>query len=110
MRQARTTAFIATAYVLHYVPFFAMHRSLYLHHYLPAYALSVMACVFFLSTLLARARHAPLKLAAVYAVMAVGAYGIAYTFWHFREIVYGLPVPTDTLTAAKRWVSTWDWP
>jgi dolichyl-phosphate-mannose-protein mannosyltransferase len=33
-------------YVFHYLPFFFADRTLFLHHYLPAYIFKVMLCAF----------------------------------------------------------------
>ncbi|WFD23509.1 dolichyl-phosphate-mannose--protein mannosyltransferase [Malassezia equina] len=39
----RTTGFFVAAWAWHYLPFFLMHRQLFLHHYLPAHVCSVLA-------------------------------------------------------------------
>lgn len=112
-RLSSTAAFVLGAYALHYVPFFAMHRSLYLHHYLPAYMLSVMATGLVVGNVLDKLvkRKATGKLALIGILLVGVVVGTVYTFMHFREIVYGtMGTSTDDLNATKRWVSTWDWP
>ncbi|ORX48846.1 glycosyltransferase family 39 protein, partial [Hesseltinella vesiculosa] len=41
-RFLRSTIFFAALWVMHYIPFFAMERTLFLHHYLPAVACGYM--------------------------------------------------------------------
>ena len=41
-RYLHTTGFFVYAWACHYVPFFLMHRQLFIHHYLPAHACSVL--------------------------------------------------------------------
>ena len=41
-RYLHTTGFFVYAWACHYLPFFLMHRQLFIHHYLPAHACSVL--------------------------------------------------------------------
>lgn len=99
--------FLLVGWLLHYAPFFAMSRTLYVHHYLPAYLLSAMVTGVVVDYALQRA-HARKKLALM-AVLGVLVYAVAATFWYFYPITYGTYVKTVVLKK-KKWLSTWDWP
>lgn len=111
-RYLKQGGFILMAYSFHYFPFFTMSRSLYLHHYLPAFMLSCMATAVLFDHGLRdnRGRGGSVATAWILKGLAVLAtVGCVYTFKKFIPITYGTDMPTEQLNQQK-WVSTWDWP
>ncbi|WFD31549.1 dolichyl-phosphate-mannose--protein mannosyltransferase [Malassezia sp. CBS 17886] len=60
-RFLRTTGWFALAWAFHYLPFFGMHRQLFLHHYLPAHVCAVLAFGGVLDFFTAHSLDAPLS-------------------------------------------------
>lgn len=107
-RFAYRAGFILCAYLLHYLPFFGMARTLYLHHYLPSYVMSTMlagATVDYILRSLGN-RRAP-RIAFILALITFVA-AMAWTFIYFAPIVYGTFMKSELINK-RRWVSTWDW-
>jgi dolichyl-phosphate-mannose-protein mannosyltransferase len=108
-RYFKKGGFLLMAYALHYFPFFTMTRSLYLHHYLPAFMISCMVTgVLFDHGMQTDSKRsilpASLKLVAcAISILVIG------TFVYFSPLTFGTDIATDDLVA-KKWVSTWDWP
>ncbi|KAJ2802304.1 Dolichyl-phosphate-mannose--protein mannosyltransferase 4 [Coemansia guatemalensis] len=116
----RSTAFIAAAWALHYLPFFLMGRSLFLHHYLPAsiFAYMLLAAMFHffnfddyrrfsLRNWNGRARALlPSPVAAL--VFVVIAFVHISTFVFFAPLTYGSrPMSPDEINS-RRWLSSYD--
>lgn len=82
----RTCIFLLVGWLLHYVPFIAMSRQLFIHHYLPALYCSILlfAVVFDAMTGRLRPRFR--------AYCALGLIGIAFLFFlRYAPITYALP-------------------
>ncbi|KAJ2704944.1 Dolichyl-phosphate-mannose--protein mannosyltransferase 4, partial [Coemansia spiralis] len=116
----RSTGFIATAWALHYLPFFLMGRSLFLHHYLPAaiFAYMMLAAMFqFLTTedyqrfalrhWDSRARALLPSIAGTVTFVVVVALHVA-TFVHFAPLTYGSRGLSPTEIAQRRWLTSYD--
>ncbi|KAJ1730153.1 Dolichyl-phosphate-mannose--protein mannosyltransferase 4 [Coemansia biformis] len=116
----RSTGFIAAAWALHYLPFFLMGRSLFLHHYLPAsiFAYMILGAVFqFLTTADYqrfalrywddKARALIPSPAAVVAFAVICALHIA-TFMHFAPLSYGTRGLTPAEVDSRRWLRSYD--
>lgn len=99
--------FILLAWAIHYFPFFTMSRTLYLHHYLPAYIMSAMLAGCVLDYYLRRLKASGQRLAA-YVVLAAFTVILAWTYVHFSPIVYGSFLKGDVMSQRK-WVPSWDW-
>ncbi|KAI9006450.1 Dolichyl-phosphate-mannose-protein mannosyltransferase-domain-containing protein [Hyaloraphidium curvatum] len=120
--------FFAQGWALHWLPFFLMKRQLFLHHYLPAEYVSILAfgALFDFCTERARAavslamdsarlspgawralrwaslRAAPL-LAAALATWAMLEY------WRYAPIAYGFRTTPERCAAMSKLRPTWDW-
>ncbi|KAJ2785696.1 Dolichyl-phosphate-mannose--protein mannosyltransferase 4 [Coemansia javaensis] len=116
----RSTGFIAGAWALHYLPFFLMGRSLFLHHYLPAaiFAYMMVGAMFhFFSTddyqrfalrhWDGRARALVPSVVVAVVCVAIIAVHVA-TFAHFAPITYGTRSLTPAEVNSRRWLSTYD--
>lgn len=85
------------AWIAHYIPFFFMQRSLYLHHYLPSLIFSflVAATVYeFISCYV--------KKLAMKALLGAFLSSAVYVYWVFSPLVYGLS------SDVPQWISSWD--
>lgn len=98
----QTLGFLVLGWALHYLPFFLMHRQLFLHHYLPAlyFSILVLAVVFDFSTSTLRPRFRLLASVVVAVVVLAG-------FLRYTPLTYG---SNWTLQACEkaRWRKGWD--
>lgn len=101
-RYSHKVAFIFGAYLLHYLPFYLMGRSLYLHHYLPSFMFSVLlaAAQFDCMT---RDRPAKLKLLLVIFVSAA----TVAAFFYLAPLVYGTEIEAEIL-AKRKFIKSWN--
>lgn len=97
-------AFILMAWAVHYLPFFTMARTLYLHHYLPAYMMSAMLTGALLDYIYHRSNY-PQRTMFGFAILAAL---VVCTFFYFAPITYGTQTPSADLEA-KKWLASWDW-
>ncbi|KAJ1974170.1 hypothetical protein H4R34_004818 [Dimargaris verticillata] len=101
-RYTQTAGFVCSAWFLHYAPFFLMDRQLFLHHYLPALYLAILALTFTLDTVTARVgRPARLLVFSVVALLA-----LRY-FYQFSNLTYGT-LWTRAACKAAKWLPNWD--
>lgn len=98
----RTCGLLALMWAMHYLPFWAMSRQLFLHHYLPALYISILlsAALFDLATGRLRPR-VRLQAALLVAVLA------ALVFWRYSPIVYASRW-TGEQCQRSIYVKTWD--
>lgn len=98
-------------YWLHYLPYFFLDRTLFLHHYLPAYVFKILLLafviehVYFSLQLWERAR--PFTNVFVLCVIVWLAY-VMVTFKKFSVLNYGSSDLTETELMSLRWKDTWD--
>lgn len=86
---------------LHYLPFVAMARVTYVHHYYPALYFAILTLGFCLDW---TTRPLPRQAQwGVYGVMYVATAGL---FWHFRAICFGMVGSAEQWRHLK-WLSTW---
>ena len=101
-------------YLFHFLPFFFVDRTLFLHHYLPAYAFKVMLSAFVAAHVLQVAPKAGpdpvrkwssrLLLCLVLAWVTVAV----YVFRQLSVLAYGfIPLSADDVRSLK-WKDTWD--
>lgn len=81
-------------WVLHYLPFFAVQRVLYFHHYFPALFFAILGIHYCFKNLPER-----------YIVVVLIASIIAY--FYYSEVTYGIVGPASRL-AGKKILKTWD--
>ena len=100
--------FLWMAYAMHYFPFFTMSRSLYLHHYLPAFMISCMMTGLLFDHFLKTTKR-QLTWNAIAVVGLILASVTVAAFVYFAPITFASDMPLEDLNK-KKWVSTWDWP
>jgi dolichyl-phosphate-mannose-protein mannosyltransferase len=87
---------------LHYLPFYVMGRSLFLHHYLPALLYSIMLCANVFDFALRRENETVKN---IFLGILVSAF--TYGFYLFSPFVYGTEL-TPEQVSDRKWLSTWD--
>jgi dolichyl-phosphate-mannose-protein mannosyltransferase len=122
----RTAGFLFIGYLLHYLPFFIMGRSLFPHHYLPASIFGFMCtgglieflCVYVFSSekdaresitvkddKVIHQAKVPKYYWILVAVLSLIVFGV---FIYFSPLVYGLKFKSHERLLARKWLSTWD--
>jgi len=122
----RTAGFIFIGYLLHYLPFFIMGRSLFLHHYLPASIFGFMnvgTLIEFLYTYILATNDQEKKDTTVkddkviyqpefspMQPMIAGLFSFisACAFIYFSPIVYGLKLNSHDDLLSRKWLDSWD--
>ena len=101
-RYSHKIIFIFGAYLLHYLPFYLMGRSLYLHHYLPSFMFSVLltAAQFDCMT-----RDKPVKLK-MFLVTIISIATLA-AFVYLAPLVYGTEIEAEIL-AKRKFIKSWN--
>lgn len=106
---------LAVAWALHYLPFFAMGRILYFHHYFPALLFSSMLTGVILDYLLESIPNLvpPFLSVSVYHWMTGLVYSVlAYSFYIFAPLAYGMhnlePGFENGTIQNIRWLDSWE--
>ncbi|XP_046468533.1 protein O-mannosyltransferase rt isoform X1 [Neodiprion pinetum] len=102
---------LLVGYLLHYLPFFFVERTLFLHHYLPAFVFKVLitsAVIDHLHYLIGERLkwHITLFLFKISIAAWIGM--IIYVFKKFAVLSYGTTPLTVTEILKLRWRDTWD--
>lgn len=86
---------------LHYLPFIAMARVTYVHHYYPALYFAILCAGFCVDWFTREARG-------VVRIGVFGAlyFGTVYLFWLFRAICFGI-VGSHTQLKHLKWLDSW---
>ncbi|XP_053669548.1 protein O-mannosyl-transferase 2 [Anopheles marshallii] len=103
----RASLWLFGGWLIHYLPFYAMGRVLYFHHYFPALVFNSMLAGVMLDYITGRLpgwlRHACLGTA-----MA----GLVYSFVLFSPLAYGMSGPfshePNSTLASLKWMSSWE--
>merc|ERR1712012_749285 len=102
---------LLVGYLLHYLPFFFYDRTLFLHHYLPAYLFKLMLSGYFVSHIhyllskftINKTVHSMFKLSIlIWSLVAV------YVFIQFSVLSYAHRALTSDDVRALRWKESWD--
>lgn len=106
---------LALAWALHYLPFYAMGRILYFHHYFPALLFSSMLTGVILDYLFESLPGLvpPYLSASVYPTLTGLFYStLAYSFYLFSPLAYGMhnlePDWENHTIHKMRWLDTWE--
>ncbi|XP_063529348.1 protein O-mannosyltransferase 1 [Cydia strobilella] len=98
-------------YWLHYLPYFFVDRTLFLHHYLPAYMFKILLLAYVIEHVYyrLRLRERTRPLVNLFAVcVAVWLAYVVITFKKFSVLNYGNVDLTETELMNLRWKDTWD--
>ncbi|KAF9804116.1 hypothetical protein SFRURICE_020544 [Spodoptera frugiperda] len=98
-------------YWIHYLPYFFMDRTLFLHHYLPAYTFKILLLSFVIDhmyfILQSQEKTRPLTNIFIICIAAWLAY-VVITFKKFSVLNYGNTNLTENDLLNLRWKDTWD--
>ncbi|CAG0918698.1 unnamed protein product, partial [Notodromas monacha] len=101
---------LGAGYLMHFVPYFLADRTLFLYNYFPAllFKLLVAAAVFdHFRVLLTLAGSKKLQILAKTSAVVI-LMGIAFVFFKFLPLSYGLTELTKDQVENLRWKDTWD--
>lgn len=99
---SKPTKFFATAWLLHWLPFFTMKRQLFLHHYMPSLYFAMLISIVAFEYVTKRSSNTYR-----YGVATAIAIIYLYMFWYYSPITYGLDWSPDTCDKS-RLRSSWD--
>lgn len=97
-------------YLIHYVPYFFVERTLFLHNYLPALLFKIFLLCFVIEHIfyiLKFILRSSALVACYQCIIFVWFISILYTFRIFSAINYGLYLTEDDIIGL-RWKDTWD--
>merc|ERR1712130_996779 len=103
---------LLTGFLLHYIPFFFYDRTLFIHHYLPAYIFKIMLSSYLVthvSTILARLtnNNRVIKMITTVALCLWCIAAIA-VFYKFSALSYAASPLSSDQVRDLRWKDTWD--
>jgi len=102
---------LLVGYLVHYLPYFFYDRTLFLHHYLPAYIFKLMLAGYFLSHVYYLMRQITAsRLVSMLAKVVLLAWSlyVAYVFFTFSVLSYASAPLNSDQVRALRWKDTWD--
>ena len=104
-RFTRAGRLLAGGWCAHYLPFFAIQRALFLHHYLPCVCFGAMLSPVVAEHLLVEVLRLPPRAHAAASVAVVAA--MVHTYVALRPLSHGLPLGNEAM-AALQWRAGWD--
>ncbi|KAJ2227429.1 hypothetical protein IWW45_007043 [Coemansia sp. RSA 485] len=102
-RYADSVGFLVVGWVLHWIPFFLMGRQLFLHHYLPALWLAILAFSATLDLLTRRMRRR-----IRHVIMGILLLVVVRTYFQYSHLAYGTPWTRQGCQRSKL-LGTWDY-
>jgi len=102
---------LLTGYLVHFLPFFFYDRTLFIHHYLPAYIFKLMLTAFTVSHLAHLLRRLlPPRAVTLLCTAAtlVWLTAVVYVFYRFSVLSYAHLPLTAADVRGLRWKDTWD--
>lgn len=100
-----------TGYVFHYIPYFFVERTLFLHHYIPAFTFKLLlmaALIEHIYFILRYTLKVKLLVKLFIAFIMIWLLGVLYVFKKFTVLNYGTTELTTNDILNLRWKDTWD--
>ena len=95
-------------YIFHFIPFFFYDRTLFVHHYLPAYIYKIMLTSFLISHIYENAKNIRALRILMLIFMLIWSIGSVKIFHEFSSLSYGIyPLSSDEVKDL-RWKDSWD--
>lgn len=97
-------------YLFHYIPYFFVERTLFLHHYLPAFTFKALLLAAVVEHLYSIARRAKMQLF-MYSylfLLFIWMFAVIYIFKRFSAMSYGTTDLSLNDIISLRWKDTWD--
>ncbi|GJQ78343.1 hypothetical protein Trydic_g22172 [Trypoxylus dichotomus] len=108
-------AWLFLGWVLHYVPFWAMGRVLYFHHYFPALLFNSMLTGVILDYLLEEmSKYCPPNIAhtVYHTILVIILSAVVYSFILFSPLAYGMSGPSasepNSTMYGLKWLESWE--
>lgn len=97
-------------YLINFVPYFFVERTLFLHNYLPAlvYKICLLCCLVEHVYDVLRKRHQSFMILAYKLLIVVWLFYVLHVFRTFLSVSYGRTRLTTDCVMALRWRDTWD--
>jgi len=108
---ARAGEVLLVGYLVHYLPYFFYDRTLFLHHYLPAYLFKIMLSGYFLSHLYYLIKRTTgSRLLSMFAKLVLFTWSlyVFYIFLTFSVLSYAVSPLSSDQVRSLRWKDTWD--
>ncbi|XP_050530408.1 protein O-mannosyltransferase 1 isoform X2 [Daktulosphaira vitifoliae] len=99
---------LMVGYIMHYLPYFFMDRTLFLHHYLPALVFKILLCAAFMQHLANIVRSNMTLRFAFHLSLCMWILCVMYVFKKFIVFSYGTSPLTAKDVFKLRWKETWD--
>ncbi|KAJ2583463.1 Protein O-mannosyltransferase 2 [Coemansia sp. RSA 1836] len=93
-------------WALHYLPFFAMGRVTYQHHYFPALYFAAMYLAYFIEWTGRRISGSANSPTTRTVMLGLGIAAVV-NFWYFAPFTFGFNYPAKEL-AGRKWLSSWN--
>ena len=110
-----TSAWFFLGWCLHYIPFWAMGRVLYIHHYYPALLFSSMlsaVLIDYMTKTLTSMLPASVSSTTAHTILAVTMSTTLYTFYLFSSLAYGMngdyARESNSTKHTLHWMNTWE--
>ncbi|XP_054713635.1 protein O-mannosyltransferase 1-like [Uloborus diversus] len=101
-------------YLLHFLPYFFVDRTLFLHHYLPAYLFKILLLVMLIehiAFMICKISNDQLRRVCKYIFLtsiALWFFAVLYTFNVFQVLSYGTTPLSAEQVLQLKWKDTWD--
>ncbi|KAJ2394613.1 hypothetical protein GGI05_001958, partial [Coemansia sp. RSA 2603] len=102
-RYFESVGFLTAGWVLHWIPFFLMGRQLFLHHYLPALWLAILALAGTID-LMTRRVSRRVRQAIMVSLLLV----VVRSYFQYSHLAYGTPWTRQGCQRSK-WLGSWDY-
>ncbi|KAJ1730090.1 hypothetical protein LPJ61_003204 [Coemansia biformis] len=102
-RYSESVGFFFAGWLLHWIPFFIMGRQLFLHHYLPALWMAILALVGTLD-LLTRRLSRKVRHVLLFGVLIV----TVRMYFQYSHLAYGTTWTRESCLSS-RWLGSWDY-
>ncbi|CAH1732010.1 unnamed protein product [Aphis gossypii] len=99
---------LLVGYGLHYIPYFFIDRTLFLHHYLPALVFKILLCAAFLQHLANIVKTKLIPRFIFHLSLCIWILSVMYVFKKFIVFSYGTTPLTSKEVFKLRWKDTWD--
>ncbi|KAL7839774.1 hypothetical protein SRHO_G00264320 [Serrasalmus rhombeus] len=95
-------------WVVNYLPFFLMEKTLFLYHYLPALTFQILQIPVVVEHLYTHVLRSPSQQKAFGGVILAALCSVYFCYRIFSPLTYGQPELTSEELAALRWRESWD--
>ncbi|BES92858.1 dolichyl-phosphate-mannose-protein mannosyltransferase activity [Nesidiocoris tenuis] len=95
-------------FLFHYLPYFFIDRTMFLHHYFPALMFKLLLTAVVIEHLFVLLSFSKIAQTALGCVVIMWMASVGFVFVKFSDLSYGLSPLTSSDVARLRWFETWD--